>query len=125
MMKITGIFQITNWQESTIQPLKDGGKITQATVNQSYQGDITGESQVHFHMVYQANGDANFIGFESFEAQLGSEPCQLTLKHDGKFEQGVASSQFLILASTSHQNLIGKTGSFQSTENGQANYIIE
>lgn len=124
-MQIKGIFQITNWQESTVQSLSDGGKITQALVNQKYQGDISGDSQVHFQMLYQENGEASFIGFESFEAQWNNSPCQLTLKHDGTFKQGIASSQFIIVASTSHEELIGKTGNFQSTEGGQANYQID
>ena len=124
LMQLKGIFQITNWQESVTQSFDHGAKLSNALVNQSYSGDITGSSEVHYQLSYESTGDACFNGFEFITGNLGDAPCQLTLRHQGNFEQGVAKSQFVIISSTTHAELLGLSGSFMSGEAGQASYLI-
>ena len=52
------------------------------------------------------------------------EQIVLTLKHDGKFESGIASSKFTIVDSSHECSLIGKSGTFRSIEGGKAIYQI-
>ncbi|MBU0914548.1 MAG: DUF3224 domain-containing protein [Gammaproteobacteria bacterium] len=124
-MQLKGIFQITNWQESVTQSFDHGAKLSKALVSQSYSGDITGSSELHYQLSYESSGDARFNGFEFITGSLGDTPCQLTLKHDGTFEKGVAKSQFVIISSITHAELLGLSGSFVSGEAGQASYLIE
>lgn len=123
-MQLKGTFQITNWQESVTQSFDHGAKLSKALVNQSYSGDITGSSEVHYQLSYASTEDACFNGFEFITGSLGDAPCQLTLKHDGTFEKGVAKSQFIIVSSASHAELQGLSGSFISGDAGLATYII-
>lgn len=123
-MQLKGIFQITNWQESVTQSFDHGAKLSKALVSQSYSGEITGSSEVHYQLNYESNGDACFNGFEFISGTIGDTPCTLTLKHHGSFEKGVAKSQFVIVSSLTHAELLGVTGGFTSGEAGQANYII-
>jgi hypothetical protein len=123
-MQLKGTFQITNWQESVTQSFDHGAKLSKAQVSQTYAGDVTGSSEVHYQLSYESSGAANFNGFEFISGSLGGEPCQLTLKHDGTFEKGVAKSQFVIVSSTTHTKLLGVTGGFISGEAGQASYLI-
>ena len=123
-MLFKGLFQITNWDESALQQLPDTQKITQAKVTQSYQGDILGNSEIHYVMNYDKDGNAKFVGFEVIEATVNGQECQLTLQHNGTFEQGIAKSHFLVLASSSLPEIINLTGTFSSAENGKANYCI-
>jgi len=123
-MQLKGIFQITDWKESIEKTFDDGGKLTTAAVCQDYSGDITGKSEIEFQMYYESNGNASFIGFEFFVGKIADQLCQLTIKHDGKFESGLAQSQFVILNSNFHKELVGVKGSFKSAEGGQANFII-
>jgi hypothetical protein len=123
-MQLKGSFQITDWKESTEKSFDDGGKVTTATVCQDYSGDITGKSDITFQMVYEPDGNATFVGFEFIVGQFTEKPCELTIKHDGKFEHGAAESQFTIIHSRTHDELVGIKGYFKSTEGGQANYTI-
>ena len=123
-MQLKGTFQITDWQESVTTSFEQGAKLSKALVSQNYSGGLTGSSEVHYQLNYESTGEASFNGFEFFSGNLGETPCQLTLKHNGTFEQGVAKSQFVIISSASHPELLGVTGLFTSGEAGQATYVI-
>ena len=123
-MQLKGTFQITNWQESVSTSFEQGAKLSKALVSQTYSGDITGSSEVQYQLNYETTGNACFNGFEFISGKLGDAACLLTLKHDGTFEKGVAKSQFVIISSASHPELLGVTGLFTSGEAGQASYII-
>jgi hypothetical protein len=124
LMQLKGTFQITDWQETVIQTFDSGAKLSKALVSQSYSGDITGSSEVQYQLNYETTGNACFNGFEFITGSLGDAPCQLTLKQDGTFEKGVAKSQFVIISSATHPELLGLSGSFISGEAGQATYVV-
>lgn len=123
-MQLKGTFQITDWQESVNKSFDEGAKLSKALVSQMYSGDIKGSSEVHYQLNYETTGDACFNGFEFISGTIGDRPCTLTLKHHGSFEKGVAKSQFVIISSVTHAELVGITGFFSSGEAGQANYLI-
>jgi hypothetical protein len=79
---------------------------------------------VHYQLSYESSGEANFNGFEFITGSLGDTLCQLTLQHSGTFERGVAKSQFVIISSSTHAELLGLKGVFSSGEAGQASYVI-
>lgn len=123
-MQLKGTFQITNWQESVSTSFEQGAKLSKALVSQTYSGDITGSSEVQYQLSYESTGEASFNGFEFITGSIGDTPCQFTLKHDGTFEKGVAKSQFVIISSATHAELLGLSGSFISGEAGQASYLF-
>lgn len=124
-MQLTGTFQITGWDETTEQTFDNGAKLNIASVKQAYTGAIQGNSEIKYIMYYHPSGNADFAGFEYIKAQINGQETGLTLKHDGKFENGVASSHFLIVQSSNDESLIGKTGEFTSGEAGKADYKID
>lgn len=121
---ITGTFTIEDWQENTLHELTNDGKITSANVKQSYQGDLSGSSELSYQMHYHSDGNADFIGFEVINAEYGGKACELTLKHQGKFENGQAKSEFTLIQSTPETSWQGARGSFCSTHGGQAEYQL-
>lgn len=121
-MTLKGSFQITNWQESVDQELENGAKLSTAIVQQNYSGDVTGTSEARYQMCYDSSGEARFVGFETITLSSGDV---LVLQHQGTFKQGVASSEFTIVTSYNNKTLLGKNGSFASTEGGQADYHLE
>lgn len=62
--------------------------------------------------------------FETITYDNNDEQVVLTLKHDGKFESGIASSEFKIVDSSHECSLISKSGTFRSIEGGKAIYQI-
>ena len=122
-MLLEGQFTITHWQESEQQQFEDKSKFTSAYVQQEYTGSINGNSQIQYQMYYKPDGNAIFTGFESLTGTLNGNTIDLTLKHDGSFDNGVASSTFTIVNS-SIEELIKCVGTFKSIEGGRANYNI-
>lgn len=123
-MKLSGTFQITDWQEAVDKELSDGAKLSTAVVQQSYTGDLTGNSEVRYQLCYDAHNDAIFVGFETLTLSGDAEAAILVLQHSGAFKKGVASSTFTIVASSADASLLGRGGSFTSTEGGKAEYQI-
>lgn len=124
MKIVEGVFQITGWNEESYSEGDDGVKQSYAKVSQNYSGAIDGTSTVHYLMSYQSAGSALFTGFETLTATIEGKTGTVVIQHNGTFEQGVASSSFVIVPGSGNEQLAGLTGSgsFRSTENGQAKY---
>jgi hypothetical protein len=77
-------------------------------------------------MSYSPNGVAIFVGFETVTGSIDGNSGSFIIQHNGKFEDGVASSDFLIVADSGSEKLVGIAGmgTFKSGDNGQANYSI-
>jgi hypothetical protein len=123
-MEMNGLFQITDWQESVEKQGDDGTKLSIALVKQTYSGDINGVSEVKYQLFYDKSGDAIFNGFEIITLNPQSEQASIVLKHEGKFVNGSASSQFTVIHSSMGEQWAGKKGHFTSAEGGKANYLI-
>ncbi|WP_076542914.1 DUF3224 domain-containing protein [Shewanella sp. UCD-KL21] len=126
-LQISGVFQITNWDEATDIEHPDGAKQTSASISQMYSGDLEGVSQPKYIMCYTADGKAVFCGYENVEVSINGKSGSFVLQHNGKFDNGVASSDFIIVPNSGQGELVniaGK-GAFTSGEKGQAEYQME
>ena len=125
--KLKGVFQITGWDESPYLESGDGSKQSSANVTQSYTGDIEGSSEINYLMAYQSKDSALFVGFETFTGTIAGKNGSVIFQHNGTFENGIASSKFVIVMNSGKGELLNITGigSFKSGENGQANYALE
>ncbi|KZN60237.1 hypothetical protein N473_24975 [Pseudoalteromonas luteoviolacea CPMOR-1] len=123
-MKLAGIFQVIDWQESDVDLLDNETKITHAIVQQTYKGDLVGTSTVHYLLYYDKEGNAAFNGLEIFKHE-SNEESTLVIRHEGRFKDGIASSNFSIINCEYNQDMIGKTGSFKSIEGQKSTYLIE
>ena len=123
-MELNGNFQIVDWQEKVEQEFGEEAKLSNALVKQTYTGDIVGSSQISYRLYYTNSANAFFNGFEIITCDHKDEPFSLTLQHDGKFKNGIASSQFTVIDCQHNKDLIGKTGNFTSLDEGKARYRI-
>lgn len=122
-MTITGQFQVKDWQEEVSTQLSGERKVTRANVKQQYSGSLTGTSSVIYQMYYRNSKESCFSGVEIINGELEGEKVELILTHQGKFEAGVASSEFQILDATTDK-LIGQKGKFKSGTEGMAEFTI-
>tara|TARA_A200000159_G_scaffold157357_1_gene173352 strand:+ start:6878 stop:7240 length:363 start_codon:yes stop_codon:yes gene_type:complete len=118
------MFSITDWQETTEKTFEQGSKLNIAKVRQHYTGELTGTSEVFYHMHYDAAGNASFSGFEYIDGVIDNQACRLVISHTGSFQQGIASSHFTIIECDTTKALEGQTGYFTSGEGGKADYVI-
>lgn len=117
-----GSFQIVAWNETEKQNIEEGLKLAVAEVKQHYSGDIQGSSEIHYQLFYSQNGNAHFVGFEIIT--ISNRTASLTLQHTGRFTNGIASSDFIVIHSTLTSIPVGSTGHFDSTDGGKANYVF-
>ncbi|WP_144213922.1 DUF3224 domain-containing protein [Shewanella donghaensis] len=126
-LQVSGVFQITNWDETTDIEHPDGAKQTSASITQMYSGDLEGVSQPKYIMCYTADGLAVFCGYENVEVSINGKSGSFVLQHNGKFENGIASSEYIIVPNSGQGELdsISGKGTFTSGEKGQAQYEME
>lgn len=97
--KAAASFSIKSWDEKPYQETGTERKLTQAHVEQSYQGDLAGESVVKYLMCYTPNG-ASFVGIEIFTGAMGGREGSFVLQHVGEDEgSGVRSRYFVVAGS--------------------------
>ncbi|MDG2394588.1 MAG: DUF3224 domain-containing protein [Thalassotalea sp.] len=117
--------QITSWDETNFEEENtEDKKLTLAKVEQQFSGDFIGASKIKYVMSYQNKTQAVFTGFETITVTINCKQGEFIVVHNGKFEQGVASSDFNVVTNsvTGDFTNISGSGSFKSTENGQAEY---
>jgi hypothetical protein len=122
MMKIKGKFTVISWDEKTAHELGGESKINRATVKQSYAGEVVGESTIEYTMYYPAATRSTFVGLEYFKGTIAGKAGQLVLEHRGKFENGVASSEFTAMGGTGELSNLQCTGQFATISHSEAEY---
>lgn len=77
-------------------------------------------------MSYQSPASAVFVGHEIITANIVGKSGSFVLQHNGTFENGVAKSSFQVVSGSAKGDYVDLEGggSFESTENGQANYTF-
>ena len=126
MNTLNGQFKIKSWQEQELDELASDGTVKLAQVEQEYTGALLGSSRLQYQICYLTDSLAEFVGTEYFSGHLDGNPCELIFHHQGRFEQGKASSQFCLVKGDilNVQEDILVTGVFNSTQNGWAEYQL-
>lgn len=103
-------FAIKGWDE---QPYSEGEKLpklTRASVNKTYTGDIDGEGQVEYLMMYRADGSASFVGHERITGSIAGRRGSFVLERTGVFEGGLAKESYTVVDGSGTGELKGLRG---------------
>ena len=106
----TARFSIKSWDE---KPYNEGAglpKMTRASVAKTFTGDLTGEGQVEYLMMYREDGSATFVALERIVGQLAGKTGSFVLKRTGAFEDGVAKESYLVIRGSGTGELKGLRG---------------
>ena len=57
-------FAIQGWDEKPYNEGDNVPKLTRASVTKTFTGDLEGEGQVEYLMMYRSGGSATFVGLE-------------------------------------------------------------
>jgi hypothetical protein len=106
-------FAITSWDE---KPYSEGDglpKMTRASVRKTFTGDIEGEGQVEYLMMYRADGSATFVGLERINARIAGKNGSFVLRCERQFSspRAVRCSYRSRPAYTLRRRRRGRTGS--------------
>ncbi len=108
--RATATFEIVAWDEKSYDEFEGGRKLTRATVNKVFHGDIEGEGSVEYVMVYGQDGSASFVGMERVTGRLGDRAGSFVLQHSGTFADGAAKSAWFVVRDSGTGQLAGLRG---------------
>jgi len=91
-------FAIKGWNEKPYREVQGLPKLTRATVSKTFSGDIEGESQVEYLMMYRSDGSASFVGLERVVGRLNGKSGSFVLQRVGTFEGGQAKESYSVVS---------------------------
>ena len=103
-------FAITNWEEKPYSEGQDLPKLTRASVTKTFTGDIEGEGQVEYLMMYRTDGSATFVGLERIVGRIGDKSGSFVLQRLGVFEGGQAKESYSVIPGSATGDLQGLRG---------------
>ena len=103
-------FAIKSWDEKPYSEGQDLPKLTRAAVTKTFTGDIVGEGQVEYLMMYRSDGSATFVGLERLVARMGDKSGSFVLQRLGVFEGGVAKESYSVIPGSGTGDLQGLRG---------------
>lgn len=115
-------FAIKSWDE---KPYSEGPglpRMTRATVTKSFTGDIAGESQVDYVMMYRSDGTAAFVALERVTGRIGNRSGSFVLQRTGVFDGGEARESYAVVPRSATGELQGLVGEGTSSVGHAADY---
>ena len=103
-------FAIKSWDERPYNEGQDLPRLTRASVTKTFTGDIEGEGQVEYLMMYRSDGSATFIGFERISGRIGGKTGTFVLQRIGEFESGQAKESYSVVPGSATGELGGLRG---------------
>lgn len=108
--RATARFAIKNWDERSYSEGQDLPKLTRASVMKTFTGDIEGEGQVEYLMMYRSDGSATFVGLERISGRIGGKSGTFVLQRLGVFEGGQAKESYSVVPGSATGELRGLSG---------------
>ena len=103
-------FVIKSWDEKPYSEGENLPKLTRASVTKAYTGDIVGEGQVEYLMMYRSDGSAAFVGLEQVVGRIGGKSGSFVLQRTGVFEGGQAKESYSVVPNSATGALHGLSG---------------
>ena len=107
-------FAITNWEEKPYGEGPDRPRLTRASVTKTFSGDIEGEGQVEYLMMYRDDGSATFVGLERVVGRIEGKSGTFVLQRIGVFENGQAKESYSVIPGSATGELQGLLGNGSS-----------
>jgi hypothetical protein len=111
----TAQFAIKHWDEKPYGEGPDLPKMTRASVEKTFTGELAGTSHVEYLMMYRSDGSATFVGMERFVGQLGGRSGTFVLERTGTFEGGQAKESYTVVAGSGTGELRNLRGEGKSS----------
>jgi hypothetical protein len=103
-------FAIKSWDERPYSETQDQPRLTRASVMKTFTGDIEGEGQVEYVMMYRSDGSATFVGLERVVGRIGGKTGTFVLQRIGVFENGQAKESYSVIPGSATGELQGLRG---------------
>ncbi len=115
-------FTIKSWDEKPYSEGRDLPKMTRASVDKIFTGDIDGEGHVEYVMMYRGDGTAAFVGLERITGRLGGKNGSFVLHRTGVFQDGQAKETYSVVTGSGTDELRSLRGDGTSSIGHAADY---
>ena len=115
---VEATFEVTSWDEQPFDESVGVSKLTKASVQKSYSGDVEGTSATESLMAYHADGSASFVGLERVKGKINGRSGTLVLRHVGEFRDGAAKASITVVGGTEEFNQTTGDGDFLADPSG-------
>jgi hypothetical protein len=116
-MKAKATYSVKKWEEKTYDQISPEIKMTKASVEYEFSGELEGTASVEYLMFYshadptdQHKSSASYVGLIRFEGTLNGRSGSFAMKDDGTFESGTAASALTIVEGSGTGSLEGIKG---------------
>ena len=103
-------FAIKSWDEKPYSEGQDLPRLTRASVTKTFTGDIEGDGQVEYLMMYRSDGSATFVGLERVVGRVAGKAGSFVLQRIGVFEGGEAKESYSVIPGSATGELQGLRG---------------
>ena len=115
-------FSIKSWDEKPYSEGEDLPKMTRASVDKTFTGDIDGDGHVEYVMMYRSDGTAAFVGLERITGRIAGRNGSFVLQRTGVFEDGQAKESYSVVAGSGTGELRSLRGEGTSSVGHAADY---
>ena len=115
-------FSIKSWDEKPYSEGKDLPRMTRASVDKTFTGDIDGEGHVEYVMMYRSDGTAAFVGLERITGRIAGRNGSFVLQRTGVFEDGQANESYSVVTGSGTGELRSLRGEGTSSVGHAADY---
>ena len=106
----TGTYTTKSWDEKPFSEIEGAGKLTPASVVDTFEGDIAGEATLEYLMAYRDDQFASFVGLERVVGRIGDRAGSFVLQQNGTFENGVVTATWSVVPDSGTGDLRGLRG---------------
>lgn len=133
-LTIDATFDVTSWDEEPFDGVADPdlplsrltiSKLTRASVQKKYAGDVDGTSATEWLMAYNADGSAAFVGLERVKGEIAGRTGTLVLQHVGEFRDGVAKATLTVVGGTDELGRATGGGEFLADPAGSISLSLD
>jgi Protein of unknown function (DUF3224) len=103
-------FRVTSWDEDTYAELDGKEKLTKASMEFGYTGDLEATGKSETLMFYREDGTAAYTGLERIVGRMGDRSGSFVLRANGSFDSGAARTSFQVVDGSGSGELRGLRG---------------
>jgi hypothetical protein len=113
--------------EDPYEQLDGGGKLTRASGEQTYTGDIEGRGTVQWLMSYRPDGTAHFLGIWHLTASIDGRDGSAVIESVGEFDGKASTGTWTVVEGLGGGGLMDLRGSgtFRAPGGADASYELE
>lgn len=117
-----GKFRVERWEENSFSEKENAHRLTKASVEKIYWGDIEGRGIVEYLFLFNTDGSAQVYGLERFEGRIEDKHGSFVMEHSGTFEKGIADLNWNIVEHSGTDDLKNIAGHVEFRSGNQEEY---